>query len=85
MIEQRENAHIDREFSSQPFQLRRVRDEATDTAHMRLLDIYSLGSETINNKQIVCEHIWALVIFVGDVLGDGIGERDRMGATERKL
>lgn len=52
---------------------------------MRFLDIYSLGPQTINDHQIIGEHIRALVIFRGDILGNGIGQRDSVGAPEREL
>jgi hypothetical protein len=40
---------------------------------MRFLNINCLGTQTINNHQIIREHIRALVIFGRDILGDGIG------------
>jgi hypothetical protein len=52
---------------------------------VRLLHINSLCSETVDDHQIVREHIRALVIFGGDVLRDRIGQRHRMGASEREL
>lgn len=52
---------------------------------MRFLDIYSLGPQTINDHQIIREHIRALVIFGGDILGNGVGQRDSVGAPEREL
>jgi hypothetical protein len=40
---------------------------------MRFLDINCLATQTIDNHQIVREHIRALVIFGRDILRDRIG------------
>lgn len=81
----RKTAHIDRKLSSQPFQLRRIRDQSTDAADMWFGDMSCFGSKSVDDHQVIREHIRALVIFRRNVLRDRIRQRHRVRAAERKL
>jgi hypothetical protein len=52
---------------------------------MRLLDIDRLISQTVDDQEIICEHIRSLVIFGRDVLSDRIGQGDGVGVPKWNL
>jgi hypothetical protein len=52
---------------------------------MRLLDIDSCIPQAIDDHKIVGEHVRMLVIFGGDILRDGIGQGQCLGAAKRHL
>lgn len=52
---------------------------------MGFLRMNGFTSQTINDHKIVCEHIGMLIIFGGDVLGDGIGQGNRLRSTKGDL
>lgn len=52
---------------------------------MRFLNIDSFIPQAIDDHKIVCEHVRVLVIFGRDVLGEGIGQGQSVGATKWNL
>jgi hypothetical protein len=52
---------------------------------MGLLDIDRLISQTVDDQEIIREHIRSLVIFGRNVLCDRIGQGDGMGAPKWNL
>jgi hypothetical protein len=81
----RVDSHINWEFAAEPFQLGGVGNQSTDAADMGFLDVDGFGSQTIQESEIICEHIRTLVIFGRDILGDGFGERHGVCAPKRQL
>jgi hypothetical protein len=49
------------------------------------LHIDCFRAEAIKDHKVICEHIWALVIFGGDILCNGFRQRHRMGASKGQL
>lgn len=77
--------HINRKLPAQPLQLCRIGDQPTDTADVGFLYVDSLRAQTVDDHKIIREHVRALIIFGRDVLGDGIGQRNGVGAPKREL
>lgn len=65
--------YVNRKLPAEPLQLCRVCDKSAGTADMRLLHIDGLGSEPIQDHQIIRKHIRTLIIFGGNILGNGVG------------
>lgn len=47
--------------------------------------MYSFCPQSINDHEIICEHIRVLIIFGGDILSDGITEGNGVRAAEWDL
>lgn len=77
--------YIDGEFSADPHQLGSVRLQLAYAAVVRLDGMDGTGAQRIDGFQVAGEHVRVLVIFAGDVLLDGIGERDGVGAAEGQV
>lgn len=52
---------------------------------MRLLDVDRFAPESVDDEEVIGEHVRALVIFRGNVLREGGGERDVVGSAKGDL
>lgn len=75
-------SYIYREFTPHPRKLPRIRSYLPDAARMRLPHIHSISPQSIDDLQVLLEHIRVLVIFGGDVLLDGSGKGEAVGLAE---
>lgn len=80
-----DSTYIDREFSADPNQLGRVRLQLANAALVRLDGMDGTGAKDVDGIQVGGEHVRVLVIFARDVLLNGVGERDRVGAAEGQV
>lgn len=74
--------HINRKFPTKPLQLRRVCNQSADTAHMGFLDVNRIRTQSVDDQEILREHVRVLIIFGGYVLAQGVGEGDGMGPSK---
>ena len=79
--------YIDGKLGSEELDLRRVRLEFLDAAGMGFAHVDSIAAERIDDFEIMAEHVWVLIIFLGYVLADGRrqGDMRRLAEREREL
>jgi hypothetical protein len=74
--------YIDGELPADPNKLGSIGLQLANSADMRVCRVYGRRAQVINRLQVLGKHVWMLVILGGDVLLDGIGERDNRTAPE---
>lgn len=49
---------------------------------MGFADVDCLATQTVDDLEVLLEHVRMLVIFTGDILPDGVGEDEAVGFSE---
>jgi len=74
--------HVYGELPAHPGELGGIRSNLLDATGMGFADMHGIPPQGIDDAEVLLEHVRMLVIFVGDVPLDGIGEGKAAGLAE---